>query len=283
MNFRLSLLFVLCLFGCSTKTSKKANPSENSKPDVVIGSVPWAEDIAITRFTKKIIESKGYTVKIKTVANLSEALTEGEIDISITGWFPQNVHVTTNSEQVVIGDLYQNAQMGVLVPSYSTLNSLTDLENNSKYKDITIFRPLFGTESEHGLNEVAKRYSFHFCNEEKIESETALHINAKYSEKQDFFIVGGHPHPMFNKKYIKMLDDPYHAFEDSYDIVKICSKKWSENHPNLFKFFQQYQLDDKDFDKLIVINELNGFNMDPSLEQWFELLQSQFSPLLEKK
>ncbi|QZT36560.1 hypothetical protein K5X82_15095 [Halosquirtibacter xylanolyticus] len=283
MYFRLSLLFVFCLFACGTKSNKEVNTPKNNKPDVVIGSVPWAEDIAITRLAKKIIESKGYKVEVKSVTNLSDALEAGDIDISLTGWYPQNMYVTTSSDFIVIGDTYQNAVMGVIVPSYSPLNSLADLENNEDYEDITIYRPLHGQESEHGLNELSKRYNFKFCNEEKHDSIAAIYMRIKYQAKEEFFVVGGHPHPMFTSKYLKMLEDPYHAFEEHYDIVKICSKEWSKANPELYKFFQHYQLDDKDFDKLVELTELNVFNLELAIEQWFQLIKPQFLPLLEEK
>ncbi|MDC1106512.1 glycine betaine ABC transporter substrate-binding protein [Prolixibacteraceae bacterium] len=283
MKFTLSLLFVLCLLSCGTKTNKTTSTSNNNEPDVVIGSVSWAEDIAITRLAKKVIESKGYTVEIKSVANLNDALEAGEIDVTLTGWYPQNIHIIPSVKDTLIGDMYQNAVMGIIAPAYSKLNSLADLENNEKYGDITIYRPEHGQESEHSVNEIMKRYDFKFCNEVQNDSITAVYVRVKYQQKEDFFVVGGYPHPMFTSKYMKMLKDPYHAFEEHYDIVKLCSKKWSRSHPKLFKFFKHYQLDDMDFDKLVEINEMNLFDLDIAIDRWYEVMEPQFSNLLEEK
>ncbi|MDC1106513.1 glycine betaine ABC transporter substrate-binding protein [Prolixibacteraceae bacterium] len=286
MNLRLSLLLIICLFSCGTKTNKTtalSTTQNDNKPDVVIGSVSWAQDIAITRLAKKIIESKGYSVQIKEVTDLRESLEAGDIDISITGWYPQNIHVIPSKDLIMMGDTYQNAVMGVVSPIYSTVKSLADLENSDRHKYITIYRPLNGQESALAVNEIMKRYNFKFCNEEQVDSLTAIYVRVQFQQHKDFFVVGGYPHPMFTKKSLKILKDPYHAFEEHYDIVKLCSKKWSEAHPGLYQFFIKFQLDDMDFDKLVEINEINLFQLDVAIEKWYEYMNPQFTNLLQQK
>ncbi|MDC1106514.1 glycine betaine ABC transporter substrate-binding protein [Prolixibacteraceae bacterium] len=283
MYFRVTLLLVLLCFACDTKNSNKANSSNSNHPDVIIGSVPWSEDIAITQLAKKIIESKGYSVQIKTVESLTKALYTEKIDLSLSEWFPQSIHVTMSSDFIVIGDTYQHSKMGVIVPDYSPINSLADLENNTNYKDITIYRPINGNESARAANEIMKRYQFKFTNEERSDSLTATYMLDRYKKKKDFFVIVGYPHPVFASEHLKMLDDPYHAFEESYDVVKICSKRWSDNHPQLYQFINKFQLHDKDFEGLVKHTKANNYQLDKAIGQWYEQIKPQFIDLLKEK
>ncbi|QZT36557.1 glycine betaine ABC transporter substrate-binding protein [Halosquirtibacter xylanolyticus] len=284
LNSLVSVLICCCAcFACSTSKKKTVNTNDKSRPDVVIAYDHWRQNKAITQFAKRILVSKGYNVKIQPTHNPMEALRNKKVDIVLSDWVPQNIYPEPGPDYAVLGNLYNEALMGVIVPHYTKINSLAELENKENKDSHTIYTPTFGFESECALNEIKKRYNFNLCVERMDQLQMVTLVKDRLQKKQDVFIVGCYPHPMINKKLFKIVEDPYHAFATKYQLVKVCSRSWAKKHPKLEKFFKNFQFETSHFEKLIELTDKNKWDTKVSIDEWYQLYKPEYSLLVEEK
>jgi len=104
------------------------------KKSIKIGYINWDEDVATTHLWKKILEAKGYSVKITLVSDagpLYVGLSKGDVDLYLDGWLPAT-HAAywkkygDNLTKIV--KWYDSAPLTIAVPKYMKIDSLEDLK-----------------------------------------------------------------------------------------------------------------------------------------------------------
>ncbi|MDC1106515.1 glycine betaine ABC transporter substrate-binding protein [Prolixibacteraceae bacterium] len=254
-----------------------------TETDVVIATDDWSQNMAITQFAKRILESKGYHVKILLTNHPLQELKYGKVDLVLSDWVPQNMYSKRGRFLTVLGDLYNDAIMGVVTPSYNRINSLSELDMGEDSISTIVYTPKFGYEFECSLNEIKKRYGVSFCIDKTNPLELKTIVKDKLEQNEDVYMVGCYPHPMIDKKVFKFIEDPYHAFATKYHLVKVCSSSWGDSHPNLKEFFKNYQFDTPHFDKLIELTNQNHWNIEVAVDQWCKLYHDEYALMLKEK
>ncbi|QZT35596.1 hypothetical protein K5X82_09695 [Halosquirtibacter xylanolyticus] len=280
MKFKfLLLMFVPILFFSCNKTAKKAKTT--GEPDVVIAYEDWSENKAFTLFAKYLLESKGYRVKTILVKNGLSALNAGKADVFLEKWMAKDIHVDGTEKLTVLGDIYQGGKLGLVVPNYMNIQSIEELKDMQKEIGNKIYSVGQGTEAFSGLNEAHKRYDLTAELIHVSETELFQLFDKRYMDRVPFCLTGWFPHPMLNKEYLKMLDDPYHAFETDYDLVKYCTRSWEKGHPKLFKFFKSYTFSEKQFNLLVKKMGENDWDLNKATVGWYKELSPTFTKMLE--
>jgi glycine betaine/proline transport system substrate-binding protein len=118
-------------YGQSTGSAPAGQPAGTVK----LGYVNWAEGIAMTNLAAAILEDKmGYQVETRMtdVAPLFASLANGGTDAFLDAWLP----VTHKSYMEEYGDKledlgynYENAKIGLVGPSYMSIDSIEQLND----------------------------------------------------------------------------------------------------------------------------------------------------------
>ncbi|MDC1105373.1 glycine betaine ABC transporter substrate-binding protein [Prolixibacteraceae bacterium] len=282
MKPKLLLLIVisLLLFSCN-KTTKSTGSSK--EPDVVIAYEDWSENKAFTMFAKRLLESNGYQVKTILVKDGVKALNSGKADVFLEKWMSHSIHVQGTQKLAVLGNIYEGGKIGLVVPNYMDITSIAELKGLEKEIGGKIYSIAINHDSESfaGVSEVRKRYDLNVESEYVTEVEMIKVFENLYMNRVPFCITGWEPHPMLDHKYIKMLEDPYSAFDTNYALVKYCTRSWASNHPKLKKFFKSYAFNKQQVDILIQKMGENDWDLKKSVLSWYNELAPSYEKALE--
>lgn len=281
MNFRtlLIVIFSFLMVSCQNGNQKKSNI--NHTPDVVIAYESWSETRAFTTFVKYLLEDSGYTVKTILVENGYNALLEGKADVFLERWEPNDVYAEPCDTLLPLGNIYNKGKIGLVVPKYMDAQTIDDIEKFKKELDGKIYAVNPGSESSTGINVVTQRYNFTLEIKGVTESEMMKIFETKYMNREPFCITGWFPHPMLDQNYLKILEDPHHAFSKGYNLVKYSRRSWAKEHTELTAFFKKLKFTEPQFKVLIDKVGESNWDIEKATAAWYKALSKDFKKLLK--
>ena len=275
----LVLLFTSCNGG------QKNGAQKENKKEITIGYVDgWAEGVAITYITRSILIKEGYDVKLKNAAVdlLFASMSQGDVDVYMDVWMP-----VTHKEKVAkfknkieyLGTNYDKAKLGLVVPSYVTINSVSELEAHKDKFDSKIIGIEKGAGMTAKTEKLIKEYSLDF---KQINSSTVAmlsEVKKALSKKEWIVFCGWAPHWMFSRFDLKFLVDAKNMYGDEEKIMTYSRKGLKEDDPRLASFFSKFSLNTEQISTLL--NEMEkGTNKEEVAQKWVdanpELVQSWF-------
>lgn len=113
----------------------KGVTAKPGKKSIKIGYINWDEDVATTHLWKKILEAKGYSVKMTQVSDAGPVyvgLSKGDVDLYLDSWLPAT-HKTYwekyGDKLTKITKWYDSAPLTIAVPKYMKIDSLEQLKD----------------------------------------------------------------------------------------------------------------------------------------------------------
>lgn len=128
INLILLLAVLMFLVSCNRAKDPK---------EISIGYVNWSEGIAMSYLTKAMLEEQGYKVTLKNadIAPIFTSVAAGKVDLFLDAWLP-DTHVDYMKKYgdrlETIGIPFENARLGLAVPSYVTINTIEELNANKE-------------------------------------------------------------------------------------------------------------------------------------------------------
>lgn len=245
------ILFLLLAFsGCSQQQSgKTAN----------LVYVNWVEGVDYTNLAKVVLTDKmGYDVTI-TAADPGPsyaAVAKGDRDAFMESWLPvlHKNYIDKFGDQLTdLGNVYEGTQSGLVVPTYVTIDSISQL-NSAKSKfdgEITGIDP--GAGIMQTTEQVIDEYNLDF---ELIESSGPAMISAlqKALQNKDWIVVTGwKPHWMFGQWDLKFLkQDPDKVMWKKGNIHIMGRKNLRQDKPELAQFLSNMHFTDSELADLMV-------------------------------
>lgn len=237
------------LAGCGgTSATQSSGSTGQDKGTVTIGYVNWSEGVAMTNLVHAILEDKmGYHVEttMTDAAPLFASLASGGTDVFLDAWLP----VTHRSYMDKYGDRledlginYENAKIGLVVPSYVDIDSIEDLNNAADSFDATIV----GIDSGAGImsttttaiDEYGLNYELMPGSGPTMTAALKKAIDAENS----IVVTGWTPHWMFARWDLKFLDDPKGVYGAAEHIHTISRKDFSTDMPEVAAFLQNFSM-----------------------------------------
>lgn len=101
---------------------------------VTIGYVLWDSEIASTTVIQQVLEQAGFNVDTSAVdaGPLYQAVADGDVDFTISSWLPATHKVYLDKYEgkiVVVGKNLEGAKVGLVVPTYVTIDSIDELNS----------------------------------------------------------------------------------------------------------------------------------------------------------
>ena len=258
------LIAVMTLAACGGTGNKKK---------ISIAYANWADGIAITHLAKVILEKQGYQVKLLNadIAPIFASVSHKKADLFMDAWLPLTHAVYmkkygNNLEN--LGDIYNNACLGLVVPQYVTINSIEELNG---VKD-RFSSKIVGIDAGAGIMDAAdniiKAYDLQF--NLLTSSGPAMTASLKKSiEKKEWIVVTGwNPHWMFSRFDLKMLKDPKNICGKSESIYTIAWKGFSKKNPFAAKLLSNIKLNDKEINSLMEDIADTKTNEDDAVKIW---------------
>ena len=260
-----ALTIVLFLFSC--------NMSRNSENERTLRIVytDWSESVALTYLSYVLLEEKmDYKVvlKLTDVDSAYQEVAEGYADVFTDAWLPetQKKYYDKYSNNIeLLGIIYPEAHTGFVVPDYSPLTTIADLQN---YKN-----PIIGIDPGAGVMQKAKtaikKYALNIPLYELSENEMVKQLEDSVQRRKDIVVTGWEPHWIFARYNVRFLKDPDNIFGQKEKIYAIAQKNLESLHPNAVRFFERMQLSEKQLNSLVYQVRLNE---DPiqGVKEWME-------------
>lgn len=231
--------------------------STQAKQIVRIGYVSWAEGIAMTYLAQEILEQRmDYEVELTMAdpAPIFTSLAGGEMDFFLDAWLPvtHQRHMDEYGEVLVdLGTNYEEARIGLVVPSYVELGSLEELGANKELfnGDIT------GIDSGAGIMDATRKAieAYDLGMDLLTSSGAAMTASLKdaIGENSPIVVTGWKPHWMFARWDVKFLKDPKNVYGEVENIHTLGRPGISQDMPRLADFFSRFFFTDQQIGSLM--------------------------------
>lgn len=261
-----SSLLKKCLLAAATLGFLlQAGPSVAAKRPVRIAYVEWSCATASTNLVKAVLEEKLHEkVEILPVsaAAMWQAVATGDVDAMVTAWLPVthgNYYAKVKNKVVNLGVIVRGAKLGLVVPQYVTINSITELEKNkAKFK-----KKIIGIDPGAGLMSKTEQAikDYHLKGFTLLEGSDATMTAAladAVRHKEWIVITGWTPHWMFGRWHLKYLADPKGVLGGEETINAVVRKGLQKDRPKVYAFLSRYKLSMSTLQKLMATNKENG-------------------------
>lgn len=249
-----AVLTSITLIGCGRKTDGAADKTAK------LVYVNWAEGVAYTHLAKVVLEDKmGYDVKI-TSADVGPAYTavaQGSYDAFMECWRSLHMDYLDKYEGKLnsLGNVYEGTQTGLAVPSYVTIDKISELEANAdKFKG-----QITGIDAGAGMMKKTENDLIPAYGLKKMKllasSGPAMTAALKDAIENNKWIVvtAWKPHWMFGRWDLKFLEqDPDKIMWENGNIEIIGRAGLEEDKPELDQFLKNMYLEDADLADLML-------------------------------
>ena len=204
---------------------------------ITIGTMSWEDLTPITGITKKVLEDKGYAVKVVPFSEWGiayAALTKGDIQIlaSQTDYVAQDYWDKNKKRLEKISPVSHGLYQAIAVPKYVPIDSIEDLNANAD----KFGGKIVGIEPGSGLmRDAATAVKTYGLKLQLLEGSTAAMTAALKSaedRKEWIAVTVWEPSWMVMKFDTKFLKDPKGVFPPAQSYYWIGKKGFSADHPH---------------------------------------------------
>lgn len=268
----LSLIIVTGL--AFTISSCGGGSSQSNEKKVTILYPNWGEGIAFTYLSKVALEENGFEVD---VINLEPGLIYGELskenskgDVFLDAWLP-HTHAPYwedyGDKLVKLGESFDDGTTGLVVPSYVSINSIEELNDNADKFNNKIVGIGSGAGIHANTEKAIQEYNLNF--EQLTSSGPAMVASLQKAVTNNEWIVitGWKPHFKWSNFDIKYLDDPKDVYPK--DVCAILSRRgFEEEKPEAAQFFKNFQLQEEQLYSLMGAIDAEG--EEAGARKWYE-------------
>lgn len=241
---RIGLLVVfICIFAITGFITN----AQAAKGKVEIAYVEWACATASANVVKAVLEQKlGYEVDLLPVsaAAMWQAVASSDVDGLTTAWLPhthKHYMEKVKDKVVDLGINCEGAAIGLVVPTYVTIDSIEELNAQAKKfnGEITGIDPGAGIMS---LTEKALK-DYNMTNFKLMEGSGAMMtavLKDKIKKKEWVVVTGWTPHWKFARWDLKYLKDPKNIYGGSEEIRTIVRKGLDKDKPDVYRFLDKF-------------------------------------------
>ncbi|WP_460006429.1 glycine betaine ABC transporter substrate-binding protein [Methanogenium cariaci] len=268
----LVLLSAILVAGC---TNNAADPSTTAPTkEVSIGYMLWDTEIASANVLKTVLEQEGYDVELKVVAvgPLYQGLADGQVDMTISSWMPTS-HASywdTYGDSIdKVGTNLEGAKIGLVVPSYVTIDSIEEMNSVKDKFDgkITGIEPGAGVM---GLTDKAiEEYGLDYTLLTSSCSAMAGQLTGAYADGDWIVITAWTPHWMFVRFDLKYLEDPKGIYGGEEHLESLARLGFKEDDPEAYAILERFHWTIEDMESVIFAVE-EGATAEDAAQAWVD-------------
>ena len=256
--------------GCSPSGSSSG---ASEKKTVKLGYVNWSEGIAMTNLAAAVLEDEmGYKVEL-TMADVAPVFTSvasGNTDAFMDVWLPVTHEDYMKEYGDKLDDLgvsYENALIGLAVPSYVSINSIEELNAN---KD-QFGGEIIGIDSGAGIMKATDKAIADYGLDYKVLPGSGPTMPAALKKAIDankpIVVTGWKPHWMFARWDLKVLEDPKGVYGAAENIHIVARKDLSKDMPEVVDFLKNFKMSEQELGDLMgAIEDKGGEPLDVARE-----------------
>lgn len=236
---------------------------------LTIGTLNWAENIAVANMWKLLLEEAPYNYEVE-LSNVGKSVAfsgvaSGDMDISLETWLPATdaSYIEPHKDQLVIHDVwYEGAGMGLVVPSYVEAESIADLAEQGETFDYQGEPTIVGIDPGSSISslteEAIEAYGLPMRQLSSSEVAMMAALDDAYQRQEPMVVTLWSPHWAFAEYDLKYLDDPKNIYGDEEAIHWFSRKDFAEDDPWLTAVLNAWHMDDDALGSLMAMIEETG-------------------------
>ena len=247
------------------------------KPGIKIGYVQsWPSSDITTHLAAAVIEQK-LGNKVHLVASSAgpmwEAVASDHTDATLTAWLP-STHKTYYeklwSKVIVMGPNVTGTRLGIAVPSYVPVNTISDLKKHAgKFQNRIV-----GVGAGAGINiNTRKAIKAYKLDGFRLQSSSTAAMTAQLQRaikrKQWIAVTGWTPMWMFAKFDIKFLKDPKHVYGKGGYIATVVNPALADKSRAVYDFLNRFAIPREQL-SIMMLKVKNGKDMDKVIQDWIK-------------
>ena len=237
--------------------------------------VNWAEGIAYTNLAKVVLEEKlGYTVNI-TAADVGPAYTsvaQGDQDAFMETWLPvlHSDYVERYQDDIVdLGHVYEGTQSGWVVPSYVTIDNISELPDAQDRFDSQIIGIDAGAGVMKTSEQVIDMYNLDYRLVASSGPAMTAALQDAITNNEWIVVTGWRPHWMFGRWDLKFLQQDEDKMVWTQGNIHIMGRKNLEQEkPELAQFLKNMFFTDAQLGDLMLQVEQSDADVSEVARQW---------------
>jgi glycine betaine/proline transport system substrate-binding protein len=275
----LVLFSVIFVAGCTSSAadSQTTDSGAETAKEVSIGYVLWDSEIASTNVLKTAYEQAGYDVELKAVdvGPLYQGLADGQVDMSIASWMPfthASYWDTYGDDLVMVGKNLEGAKIGLVVPSYVTIDSIDEMNSVADKFDgkITGIEPGAGIMS--ATENAIEEYGLDYTLVASSSAGMAAQLSDAYADGDWVVVTGWTPHWMFVRFDLKYLEDPQGVYGGEEYIGSVARTGFKEENPEAYAILERFSWKSSDMESVMLAVE-NGATAEDAAKAWVDANQ----------
>lgn len=246
-----------------------------TKKEVVnLAYVEWDTEVASTTVVSEVLKELGYDVNMTPLdsAIMWEAVANGEADGMVAAWLPGTHGPQYDKFKDRLEDLGPNldggAKLGIVVPSYMSVDSIADLKDQGDKK-------IIGIEPGAGIMAAAEKTMSAYNNladwELVASSGGAMTTQLEKAVKNEepIVITGWSPHWMFSRYDLKYLEDSKGTMGGDESIKTMVRKGLKEDNPEAYKILDNFNWELADIEGVMADIE-QGMTPEKAAQKWLK-------------
>lgn len=279
----LMLAMLVMVSGCTDQDTTDAGTDEETTDtvakEVTIGYVTWDGEIASTNVMKLVLEQAGYDVEIMAVdaGALYQQLAEGNLDFTTSAWLPQtqkNYWDQYGNDIDSVAVNLEDCRIGLVVPTYVTIDSIGELNDNKEQFDGEIIGIDPGAGIMSTTETAIENYSLDY---ELISSSSAgmtAELKSAIEDEEWVVVTLWSPHWTFNSFDLKYLEDPNGIYGEADHVETLARMGLSEDDPELYEIISRFQWTHDDIQS--VMSDLaDGVPEEEAAQNWVDANQDK--------
>lgn len=279
------VLFAFTLFAGCTGSDNTGQTEEQttvstpttemgSKGDVSIGYVLWDSEIASTNVLKQVFEKAGYEVELYAVdaGPLYQALADGDVDISVSAWLPstqENYWNEYGDDIDLVGRNMEGTKIGLVVPTYVTIDSIDELNGVADQFDSTITGIEPGAGIMQNTEEAIDEYGLDYSLLSSSSAGMTAELSKAYKDEDWIVVTGWTPHWMFSRYDLKYLEDPKGVYGGDEYIASLARQGFEEDNPEAYAILEKFNWTADDMESVMLEIE-GGASEEEAAAAWIE-------------
>lgn len=238
-----------------------------------LGYVTWESEIASHAVLGAVLEDYlGYRVEHITLdaGPMWTGIAQGEFDVTIAAWLPTThapyyEQLWTQIEN--LGPAMHGAKIGLVVPTYVTINSIEELNAERSRFGGRIVGIDPGAGIMQRTEEAIEAYGLDFMLVDGSDAAMTAALRSAIRRNQWIVVTGWTPHWKFAEYDLKYLEDPKGVYGGSEEITKIVRKGLHEDAPDAYKLLQRFYWTPEQMAEVLVAI-LEGADPADAARQW---------------
>ncbi|WP_280550211.1 glycine betaine ABC transporter substrate-binding protein [Halomonas sp. 11-S5] len=246
------------------------------KGSVHLAYVEWASEVASTNVVRAVLEQQGFEVEMTSLsaAAMWQAVASGDADAIVAAWLP-TTHADymerVGDEVVDLGPNLDGTKLGLVVPAYTSVDSIAELDANADAFNgkITGIDPGAGIMSL--TEEVVETYELEEIDLQSGSGATmTAALDSAINNEEDIVVTGWTPHWMFARWDLKYLEDPENVYGGAEQIHTIVRQGLEEEMPEAYAILDAFEWTPEQMGEVMLMNQADDADPYENAKQWVE-------------